>query len=146
MFTAILTKSPSASIFLVTRSKASAPSTSKPSFHKAALTKSPSFPSWGPVKTAKTSPPWPRPFLDRKSTRLNSSHVRISYAVFCLKKKKQTKTAAQVRSPGDTLRLLVVGELNVLRVTSGCEIELSVVRVSCATDSLDDNCAGFPTL
>src|SRR3989442_8516672 len=28
--------------------------------------------------------------LDRKSTRLNSSHVRISYAVFCLKKKKKT--------------------------------------------------------
>src|SRR6266699_6898411 len=27
--------------------------------------------------------------LERKSTRLNSSHVRISYAVFCLKKKKQ---------------------------------------------------------
>src|SRR5690554_6401766 len=29
--------------------------------------------------------------LDRKSTRLNSSHVRISYAVFCLKKKKINK-------------------------------------------------------
>src|SRR5690554_7510973 len=28
---------------------------------------------------------------DRKSTRLNSSHVRISYAVFCLKKKKRTE-------------------------------------------------------
>src|SRR3989442_2013844 len=28
---------------------------------------------------------------DRKSTRLNSSHVRISYAVFCLKKKKKIK-------------------------------------------------------
>src|SRR5699024_11350506 len=28
--------------------------------------------------------------LDRKSTRLNSSHVSISYAVFCLKKKKKT--------------------------------------------------------
>src|SRR5690606_41757440 len=28
---------------------------------------------------------------DRKSTRLNSSHVKISYAVFCLKKKKRTK-------------------------------------------------------
>src|SRR5690606_40072795 len=27
--------------------------------------------------------------IDRKSTRLNSSHVKISYAVFCLKKKKQ---------------------------------------------------------
>src|SRR5690606_40197648 len=32
--------------------------------------------------------PLPRP--DRKSTRLNSSHVKISYAVFCLKKKKDT--------------------------------------------------------
>src|SRR5436309_12213785 len=29
-----------------------------------------------------------RLYLDRKSTRLNSSHVKISYAVFCLKKKK----------------------------------------------------------
>src|SRR5690606_41922251 len=29
---------------------------------------------------------------DRKSTRLNSSHVKISYAVFCLKKKKRHKT------------------------------------------------------
>src|SRR5690554_94246 len=29
---------------------------------------------------------------DRKSTRLNSSHVRISYAVFCLKKKNKTTT------------------------------------------------------
>src|SRR5688572_32069641 len=29
--------------------------------------------------------------LDRKSTRLNSSHSQISYAVFCLKKKKNTK-------------------------------------------------------
>src|SRR3712207_9364782 len=29
--------------------------------------------------------------LDRKSTRLNSSHANISYAVFCLKKKKTTK-------------------------------------------------------
>src|SRR5437667_10830757 len=29
--------------------------------------------------------------LDRKSTRLNSSHITISYAVFCLKKKKKRK-------------------------------------------------------
>src|SRR5690606_40082633 len=28
-------------------------------------------------------------YIDRKSTRLNSSHVKISYAVFCLKKKKK---------------------------------------------------------
>src|SRR5690349_22604247 len=31
-------------------------------------------------------------FEDRKSTRLNSSHVEISYAVFCLKKKKKKNT------------------------------------------------------
>src|SRR2546430_9495543 len=31
------------------------------------------------------------PRLDRKSTRLNSSHSQISYAVFCLKKKKKTR-------------------------------------------------------
>src|SRR2546422_4045138 len=34
-----------------------------------------------------------RPDGDRKSTRLNSSHGYISYAVFCLKKKKKTKTS-----------------------------------------------------
>src|SRR5437660_9657658 len=33
----------------------------------------------------------PRGGEDRKSTRLNSSHVAISYAVFCLKKKKKRK-------------------------------------------------------
>src|SRR5262245_64403437 len=31
--------------------------------------------------------------IDRKSTRLNSSHLGISYAVFCLKKKKQKENA-----------------------------------------------------
>src|SRR6266487_5971604 len=34
---------------------------------------------------------WPCPVIDRKSTRLNSSHPSISYAVFCLKKKKKIK-------------------------------------------------------
>src|SRR5690606_42114103 len=33
----------------------------------------------------------PEPSRDRKSRRLNSSHVKISYAVFCLKKKKKKK-------------------------------------------------------
>src|SRR2546430_11884506 len=36
-----------------------------------------------------------KPERDRKSTRLNSSHSQISYAVFCLKKKKST-----IRAPG----------------------------------------------
>src|SRR2546422_6891019 len=35
--------------------------------------------------------------LDRKSTRLNSSHGYISYAVFCLKKKKTDSTRAYIR-------------------------------------------------
>src|SRR2546422_2467416 len=36
---------------------------------------------------------------DRKSTRLNSSHGYISYAVFCLKKKKKNTNTARVTSP-----------------------------------------------
>src|SRR5690348_17901191 len=36
---------------------------------------------------------------DRKSTRLNSSHPSISYAVFCLKKKKKNKVNADERTP-----------------------------------------------
>src|SRR3712207_7410014 len=38
--------------------------------------------------------PPPRP--DRKSTRLNSSHANISYAVFCLKKKKKTTNKIKI--------------------------------------------------
>src|SRR5690606_41045372 len=41
----------------------------------------PSFPSIGREE---------KPGIDRKSTRLNSSHVKISYAVFCLEKKNKT--------------------------------------------------------
>src|SRR2546422_8554306 len=42
--------------------------------------------------SAATPPsPQPQPAQDRKSTRLNSSHGYISYAVFCLKKKKKEK-------------------------------------------------------
>src|SRR5207249_11498831 len=36
---------------------------------------------------------------DRKSTRLNSSHVSISYAVFCLKKKNKTRARQVTREP-----------------------------------------------
>src|SRR5256885_3443387 len=47
------------------------------------------------------------PGLDRKSTRLNSSHLVISYAVFCLKKKNMTYTSLSPdRSSTQTLRLM----------------------------------------
>src|SRR5690554_7090584 len=48
----------------------------------------PANPAW----LATPEQPMLSPVEDRKSTRLNSSHVRISYAVFCLKKKKKIQT------------------------------------------------------
>src|SRR5947209_14692640 len=42
--------------------------------------------------------------LDRKSTRLNSSHANISYAVFCLKKKKKIDNKNDKIKPGDKER------------------------------------------
>src|SRR5204862_1075390 len=47
---------------------------------------------------------WRFPMGDRKSTRLNSSHVEISYAVFCLKKKNKN-------SSGKSLSLLTYGTI-----------------------------------
>src|SRR5437764_4085241 len=54
----------------------------------------------------------PAPRKDRKSTRLNSSHRCISYAVFCLKKKKDVRlsgvvelfsSSSQVHAPDETV-------------------------------------------
>src|SRR6266478_3552340 len=45
---------------------------------------------WQPGRHARVSPRRRRD-IDRKSTRLNSSHSQISYAVFCLKKKKKKR-------------------------------------------------------
>src|SRR5690606_42087559 len=53
------------------------------------------FSSWSVADTCSGTPFFHAPLVsDRKSTRLNSSHVKISYAVFCLKKKKKTQTSA----------------------------------------------------
>src|SRR5438067_9107694 len=74
------------------------------------LFRSPLFrePPCSPHCSHSGSPP-PRPLSrqsDRKSTRLNSSHVSISYAVFCLKKKKiDTTSMRRLRS---CLMLLVI--------------------------------------
>src|SRR5258708_11742070 len=43
-----------------------------------------------------------KPLADRKSTRLNSSHQIISYAVFCLKKKKNIQPMTTRRSDGES--------------------------------------------
>src|SRR5437660_7347107 len=42
--------------------------------------------------------------IDRKSTRLNSSHVAISYAVFCLKKKRTNRRACRSSTRPRTVR------------------------------------------
>src|SRR3989442_3309338 len=48
---------------------------------------------------------------DRKSTRLNSSHVRISYALFCLKKQRPSQSPACTRTQQAQRRLLQVCHL-----------------------------------
>src|SRR5256885_10659252 len=59
---------------------------------------------------------------DRKSTRLNSSHLVISYAVFCLKKKKRTDNAAY-----NTL----------IRVHTEHTVPMVSTAVRCDADSVD---------
>src|SRR5688572_32516716 len=56
----------------------------------------------GPVRAAVRS------HQDRKSTRLNSSHSQISYAVFCLKKKKE---ASRPRMPVDGVESVIWTQL-----------------------------------
>src|SRR5437667_3273074 len=56
-----------------------------------------SRPSLGPGR-ARPRPGPAGSARDRKSTRLNSSHITISYAVFCLKKKKKTPNRETLKS------------------------------------------------
>src|SRR5256885_8966473 len=64
-------------------------------------------PDSGPTARLRSSPDLPGylSVKDRKSTRLNSSHLVISYAVFCLKKKK---TTLQTLHPHPTSALLTL--------------------------------------
>src|SRR2546430_8295978 len=50
-------------------------------------------------------------YLDRKSTRLNSSHSQISYAVFCLKKKKKQQQHIRVNSEHSIHQQITVAPL-----------------------------------
>src|SRR5205085_3403443 len=62
-----------------------------------------------------------RPAADRKSTRLNSSHSQISYAVFCLKKKKSTNTAEANITEGAILDFVLrVEAASVLKMAAAC--------------------------
>src|SRR5438128_9007369 len=69
----------------------------------------------GPCAGSARAPSAPAPSPDRKSTRLNSSHGSISYAVFCLKKKKHMVGNVRVHRL-DAAK--IVGELGDLRINS----------------------------
>src|ERR1022692_29517 len=69
--------------------------------------------------------PSPGTHRDRKSTRLNSSHLVISYAVFCLKKKKKKKSRPSIR---DTQQMTCV--TSVLRPACSCSYSDGCVFVS----------------
>src|SRR5207302_11212691 len=68
------------------RRRLSSPRGKVPSWRSRNYPRTPSAAGTGP---SAAPPAWARTRGDRKSTRLNSSHVKISYAVFCLKKKKK---------------------------------------------------------
>src|SRR2546430_7485128 len=76
------------------------------------------------VRVGVALPSAPAANTDRKSTRLNSSHSQISYAVFCLKKKKyvNTKSSSKARSSefphnGDRTEMKTAMRCNILNHT-----------------------------
>src|SRR2546421_2371619 len=68
-------------------------------------------------------------FLDRKSTRLNSSHDQISYAVFCLKKKKNMENGLQREKVAANARSATFTESSVNGVLRNC-IQLNYLVLS----------------
>src|SRR2546428_6264580 len=70
---------------------------------------------------------------DRKSTRLNSSHDQISYAVFCLKKKKRSKLRTVVKRHRANVLMLVGHEpdfTNVITGLTGASLNISTAGVA----------------
>src|SRR2546430_4038064 len=64
---------------------------------------------------------WKFEEADRKSTRLNSSHSQISYAVFCLKKKKKKNRIQQFRVMYKMKLVSDDGRMTIGDVTLGCD-------------------------
>src|SRR2546422_1776605 len=67
------------------------------------------------ARIGESSPGQPAVERDRKSTRLNSSHGYISYAVFCLKKKNKNLNT----TPADTYKIILQATRNVHRTQRG---------------------------
>src|SRR2546430_7812809 len=60
-----------------------------------------------PLPRVRHVPAEPGELTDRKSTRLNSSHSQISYAVFCLQKKKKNKISTALKVPSNQIENLL---------------------------------------
>src|SRR5690606_11536671 len=78
-------------------------------------------------------------FLDRKSTRLNSSHVKISYAVFCLKKKTSSTNRKKLTSSSHALALTQRNFYSIL-----CQLSM-LFTLSCHSFYPHRNLHSFPT-
>src|SRR5260221_3126910 len=86
---------------------------------------------WHPLHPSYTRfPTLATSFQDRKSTRLNSSHTVISYAVFCLKKKKMIR--AVVGRINDAGVQQYLGELPAAKVQSDKATTWHRLRLNCA--------------
>src|SRR5256885_7071380 len=81
---------------------------------------------------------------DRKSTRLNSSHLVISYAVFCLKKKKKTSTISVII----TIRVWIVMD-RLCEIRRRSLVTTTVRRIQCRlteySSRIDDKSANCPS-
>src|SRR5256885_3780870 len=77
--------------------------------------------------------PTPEPWQDRKSTRLNSSHLVISYAVFCLKKKK---------NESDNIGLMLLVHKSILDDYKVKYIDVASIEVLTLVDTAKDELVG----
>src|SRR5256886_9915994 len=75
---------------------------------------------------------------DRKSTRLNSSHSQISYAVFCLKKKTKSVSFICTVSMLDVKIILLPSEKQGVAISPTFTVSCSPVLVTCLMRTCDD--------
>src|SRR5690606_41014883 len=77
--------------------------------------------------------PSSRTAVDRKSTRLNSSHVKISYAVFCLKKKNNTTGPATLMGEHMKYRNITTCSLCILSVSTIRIVVSTTQKITCTS-------------
>src|SRR5438445_1962687 len=87
---------------------------------------------WGPLLRLAEWLGWS--FRDRKSTRLNSSHANISYAVFCLKKKKIRQIDGTKEATSCDEVTTIVGHVDMPAPLTRWVTFVKLIRLSSTTD------------